>query len=69
MYASSGGRCCSGAFSRRSSSEVARAGWRIYLAHDSEKDTKLAQKMGQFRPLIAVLPQRCTGQLASVGPT
>jgi hypothetical protein len=30
---------------------------------------KLAQKLGQLQPPIAVLPQRCVGQLASSGPT
>jgi hypothetical protein len=35
----------------------------------SEKDTKLAQKLGQLQPFIAVFPQKCMGQLASFGPT
>jgi hypothetical protein len=35
----------------------------------SEKDDKLAQKLGQLQPSIAVFPQECTGQLASFGPT
>jgi hypothetical protein len=35
----------------------------------SEKDAKLAQKLGQLQPLIAVLPRECLGQLASSGPT
>ena len=36
----------------------------------SEKDAKLAQKLGERQPLIAaVFPQECTGQLASFGPT
>jgi hypothetical protein len=35
----------------------------------SEKDTKLAQKLGQLQPFIAVFPQECVGQLASFGPT
>jgi hypothetical protein len=30
----------------------------------SEQDAKLAQKLGQLQPLIAVLPHGCTGQLA-----
>ena len=33
------------------------------------KDAKLAQKLGQLRPFIAVFPQECMGQLASFGPT
>jgi hypothetical protein len=36
----------------------------------SEKDAKLAQKLGQLQPFLAVFPQKCTGQLApSFGPT
>ena len=35
----------------------------------SEKDTKLAQKLGQLQPFIAVFPPERVGQLASVGPT
>jgi hypothetical protein len=34
-----------------------------------EKDTRLAQKLGQLQPFIAVFPQECMGQLASFGPT
>jgi hypothetical protein len=35
----------------------------------SEKDAKLAHKLGQLQPFIAVFPQECLGQLASFGPT
>jgi hypothetical protein len=35
----------------------------------SEKDPTLAQKLGQLRPFLAVLPQECVGQLAPFGPT
>jgi hypothetical protein len=35
----------------------------------SEKDARLAQKLGQLQPFIAVSPQECMGQLASSGPT
>ena len=35
----------------------------------SEKDAKLAKKLGQLQPYIAVFPQGCTRQLASFGPT
>ena len=35
----------------------------------SEKDAKLAQKLGQLRPLMAIFSQGCMGQLASFGPT
>ena len=35
----------------------------------SEKDAKLAQKLGQLQHFLAVLPQECMGQLASFGPT
>jgi hypothetical protein len=35
----------------------------------SEKDAKLAQKLGQIQPFIAVSPQECMGQLAPSGPT
>ena len=38
-------------------------------AHPSEKDAKLAQKLGQLQPFIAVFPQECVGQLASFGPS
>ena len=31
----------------------------------SKNDTKLAQKLGELRPFIAVFPQECMGQLAS----
>ena len=34
----------------------------------SEKDAKLAQKLGQLQPFIAVFPVECVGQLASFGP-
>jgi hypothetical protein len=41
------------------------------LAHltGSEKDAKLAQKLGQLQPFISAFPQECVGQLASFGPT
>ena len=32
-----------------------------------EKDATLAQKLGQLQPFVAVFPQECTGQLASLG--
>jgi hypothetical protein len=35
----------------------------------SEKDAKLAQKLGQLQPFIAVFPQECMGQLAYFWPT
>jgi hypothetical protein len=35
----------------------------------SKKDTKLAQKLGQLQPFIAVVLLKCMGQLASSGPT
>jgi hypothetical protein len=35
----------------------------------SEKDAKLAQKLGQLQPFIAVFPQESMGQLPSFGPT
>ena len=31
----------------------------------SEKDAKLAQKLGQLQPFVPVFPQECIGQLAS----
>ena len=47
--------------------------WTIWNAnknhHTSEKDAKLAQKLGQLQPFIAALPQESMGQLASFGPT
>ena len=39
------------------------------VAAQVSKDAKLAQKLGQLQPFIAVLPQECMGQLASFGPT
>jgi hypothetical protein len=33
------------------------------------QDAKLAQKLGQLQPFIAVFPQECMGKLASFGPT
>ena len=35
----------------------------------SEKDAKLAQKLGQLPPFLAVFPQECTGPRASSEPT
>jgi hypothetical protein len=35
----------------------------------SEKDAKLAQKLGQLRPFVDVFPQECMGQLVYSGPT
>jgi hypothetical protein len=35
----------------------------------SEQAAKLAQKLGQLQPFLAVFPQKCMGQLASSGPT
>ena len=32
-------------------------------------DAKLAQKLGQLQPYIAVFPHECMGQLAVFGPT
>ena len=32
-------------------------------------DAKLAQKLGQLQPYIAVFPHECMGQLAAFGPT
>ena len=37
------------------------------MMRSSEKDTKLAQKLGQLEPFIAVFPQECMGQLAYFG--
>ena len=35
---------------------------------ESEKDAKLAQKLAQLHPFIALLPHECMGQLASFRP-
>jgi hypothetical protein len=35
----------------------------------SEKDAKLAPKLGQLQPFLALLLQERKGQLASFGPT
>ena len=42
---------------------------RVTVTPYSEKDAKLAQKLGQLQPFIAVFPPECTGQLAYFGPT
>ena len=34
-----------------------------------EEDAKLAQKLGQLQPFLAVFQLECVGQLASFGPT
>ena len=39
------------------------------LRPSSEKDTKLAQKLGQLQPFVPVFPQECMGQLVYAGPT
>jgi MFS family permease len=41
----------------------------LWAAVSSEKDAKLAQKLGQLQLFIAVFPQECMGQLVSFGPT
>jgi hypothetical protein len=38
-------------------------------ARQSEKGAKLAQRLGQLQPFLAVFPQEYVGQLASFGPT
>ena len=35
----------------------------------SEKDAKLAHKLGQLQHFMAAFPQKCMGQLAYFGPT
>jgi hypothetical protein len=35
----------------------------------SKKDAKLAQKLGELLPFLAVFPQERMGQLVSSGPT
>jgi hypothetical protein len=39
------------------------------LSCRSEKDTMLAQRLGQLQLFMAVYPLECMGQLASFGPT
>jgi hypothetical protein len=41
----------------------------VDVEFSSEKDTKLAQKLGQLQPFMAVFLHECVGQLASSGPT
>ena len=41
----------------------------LSIRRSSEKDAKLAQKLGQLQPFIAVFPPECMGQLGSFGPT
>jgi hypothetical protein len=38
------------------------------LARPSERDAKLAQKLGQLQPFIVLFQQECMGQLASFRP-
>ena len=40
-----------------------------HLRRNSERDAKLAQKLGQFQPFLPVFPLECMGRLASFGPT
>jgi hypothetical protein len=39
------------------------------LLCSSEKTPKLAQKLRQLQPFMAVLPQECLGRLAYFGPS
>jgi hypothetical protein len=48
---------------------IVDAPWQLVMRPSSEKDAKLAQKLGQLQPFIAVFPQECMGQLAYFGPT
>ena len=50
-------------------SELAVADWAAPAGAKVRKAAKLAQKLGQHTPFIAVFPQECTGQLASFAPT
>jgi hypothetical protein len=45
------------------------AGCPRHHAHPSEKDAKLAQKLGQLQLFIAAFPQECMDQRAFFGPT
>jgi hypothetical protein len=40
----------------------------IRALRTSEKDAKLAQKLGQLQPFMAVFLLECMGQLVSFGP-
>jgi hypothetical protein len=40
----------------------------ISAKNQSEKDAKLAQKLGQLQPFTALFPPECMGQVASSGP-
>jgi hypothetical protein len=48
---------------------VPRTGIRLLRCGCSEKDAKLAQKLGQLQPSMAVFLLECMGQLAYLGPT
>ena len=50
---------------RACATSLIRAGCRS-AAPKREKDVKLAQKLGQLQPFIAVFPQECMGQLPSL---
>jgi hypothetical protein len=60
------GRRDAGGHWRRASGPA--RGWGRRALGPSEKDAKLAQKLGQLPPFIAVFAQECMGQLASFGP-
>jgi hypothetical protein len=48
-----------------------KTGWQVAedCGHPGEKGSKLAQKLGQLQPFLAIFPPECTGQLSSSGPT
>ena len=75
-----GGRACGGARGGRGAAGGAAGGVQggaqgggggreAGVSGASEKDAKLAQKLGQPQPFMAVFSLECTGQLASFGPT
>jgi hypothetical protein len=67
------GRCCHCASPRSLTYMLNLCGlqWAVSRSGSpalSEKDAKLALKMGHLHPFIAVFPPECMGQLASFGP-
>jgi hypothetical protein len=54
-------RAAAACLDRRASRRVASSACR------GEKDTKLAQKLGQLQPFMAVFPRECTGRPPSFG--
>jgi hypothetical protein len=64
-----GGAAAGGAGDQRAGGSVRRRILALLRGDQGKRDAKLAQKLGQLQPFIAVFSQECIGQLASFGPT